>query len=386
MERVLLVVSELIYRSTWAAWMKLARRSLVGDLLARLRTAEERAARFEAECVLLRTRLAKIDPGCRPHFPKHARFDILVHIRRWGLTLCEAAAIFMVTPETISRWGKALEQGKAALVASRRALNRLPDLTRELVHRLRLEQAAWGTRRICQVLVRLGLKLSRPSVQRVLREAPPNPRRRPTPSSGAGRGPVVAYYPMHVAMIDFTSVRLPLIREIWIGAVVDVFSRKILAIRAWARVPTATDARQLFAEAVRLWGTIKYLIADHGTQFTARVFKRFLKRHGILRRYGAVARPQSVSIVDRTFGSLKRECAGRWILLLPLTAINAAVARYAVWHARFRPHQGLGGLTPDEVFSGRRRRRPREGELHDVRRTLFRGDERLPIYRRVLAA
>ena len=44
-DRVLLVVAELVYQVTWRAWMKLARRSLVGDLLARLRAAEERAVR-----------------------------------------------------------------------------------------------------------------------------------------------------------------------------------------------------------------------------------------------------------------------------------------------------------------------------------------------------
>jgi hypothetical protein len=99
-----------------------------------------------------------------------------------------------------------------------------------------------------------------------------------------------------------------------------------------------------------------------------------------------VGRFQSVAIVDRTHGSIKRECAGRWILLLSLTAINKALSRYTEWHGRFRPHQGLGGSTPDEVFHRRRRRRRGAEELRDLNLIHFAGDMRLPVYRRVLAA
>ena len=336
----------------------------------------------------MRARLGKLDPARRPHFPRHARFDILVHMRRWGQTLREAAATFLVTPETISHWRKAVDRGERGRVASRRAINRLGDVTREMVQQLKREQAPWGSRRICDILVRLGAKLSRRSVQRILREAAPRrraPPKRPATAAGGGRGPVVARYPMHLAMIDLTSVRLPLIREVWIGAVVDVFSRNILSIQAWARVPRAADVRGLLAEAIERFGAMKCLVTDHGTQFTARTFKRFLKRHGILRRYGAVGRFQSVAIIDRTFGSIKREYAGRWILLLPVRLINEGLSRYAAWHSHHRPHQGLEGRTPAEAFRHRLRRRD-DRELIDVRLVHQGGDRRLPIYRRVLAA
>ena len=74
------------------------------------------------------------------------------------------------------------------------------------------------------------------------------------------------------------------------------------------------------------------------------------------------------------------------MLLLPVTAINEAISRYALWHSRYRPHQGLLGLTPDEVFHRRRRWRRGENELQDLSLTHFGGDRLLPVYRRVLAA
>jgi hypothetical protein len=104
------------------------------------------------------------------------------------------------------------------------------------------------------------------------------------------------------------------------------------------------------------------------------------------RRYGAVARWQSVSIIDRTWGSAKREYLGTWILLLPLTEINEAISRYSKWFGHDRPHQGLGGSTPDEVFHRRRRRRRSAHELRDLNLMHFARAQRLPVYRRVLAA
>lgn len=53
--------------------------------------------------------------------------------------------------------------------------------------------------------------------------------------------------------------------------------------------------------------------------------------------------------------------------------------------SRHRPHQGLDGRTPDEVFSGRRRKKP-SGKLLDLSLGHLSGDARLPVYRRKLAA
>jgi len=195
----------------------------------------------------------------------------------------------------------------------------------------------------------------------------------------------VADRPNHVWLADLTSLSFLGLRSIWIGAVVDVFSRKVLSIRAWARVPTAADVRLLLRAAIELAGAPKYLVTDRGTQFTAAALSAFLRRRRILRRYGAVARWQSVAVIDRFFLSLKREYASRWLLFLPIDRVNAALHRYTAWFGKHRPHQGLAGRTPDEVFYRRRRRLP-AGHLTEVRLTHLRGDSKLPVYRRLRAA
>lgn len=102
--------------------------------------------------------------------------------------------------------------------------------------------------------------------------------------------------------------------------------------------------------------------------------KRFLKRCGIRRRYGAVGKWQAVAVIDRFFGSLKREYATRWLLLVPLKQINASLERYSTSYARHRPHQGLQGLTPDEVFYDRRRRSVTENRIKGLRLVHSAGD------------
>jgi transposase InsO family protein len=326
LDLALLTVVRLVYHATSRACVRLRESTEFGDLRAQVRLLREEAARLQAENAILRARLARLDPSCRPHYPKHERFEILLYRQRWGLTLAEAARAFLVTPATIARWIRLQASGTSGLVVARRALNRLSDLTRELVHRLALEQADWGTQRVCDVLVRLGLTLSRSSVQRIKREKPVR-KPRPRPDRGSLGRPVVAKYPMHLWYTDLTSIRLPFVREIFIGAIVDGFSRKVLAIRAWARVPKAADVRAMLREAIGIFGAPKYLITDRGCQFKADALSEFLARRGILRRYGAVAKWQSVAKIDRFFGSLKREYAGRCMLLLPIARVNDIAVR-----------------------------------------------------------
>jgi hypothetical protein len=108
-------------------------------------------------------------------------------------------------------------------------MNRLSDLMHELAHRLEREWPRWGTRRIAGQLARLGLKASRSSVQRILRR-PRHPRpARPLVTVRAGA--LLARRPNHNWMIDFTRIRgRGTVRPHWIDAVIDAFSRKVLAI------------------------------------------------------------------------------------------------------------------------------------------------------------
>jgi hypothetical protein len=133
------------------------------------------------------------------------RLAILWHRARHGLSVSATARAFVLSVQTIVNWNREVESGRARLVQARPPVNKLPDLVREIAHRLKGEWPRWGTRRIAGILARLGMKASRSTVQRALRERPPRP-------AGAGRvlprraGELAAKRPNHVWLVDFTRV------------------------------------------------------------------------------------------------------------------------------------------------------------------------------------
>src|SRR5207248_1212499 len=149
---------------------------------------------------------------------------ILWHRARYGLTIRATARAFVVEPSTVHRWFAMLERGRRRLFRTMRALKRLPDLVREVALLLRAEEPRWGTRRLAHVLARLGVKVSRSSVQRIVRCKPRTPRGRPATVRLVRRGGIQARHPHHVWLIDITTIKLVFgLLDVRIAAVLDAF-------------------------------------------------------------------------------------------------------------------------------------------------------------------
>ena len=229
------------------------------------------------------------------------------------------------------------------------------------------------------ILARMGLATPRASVQRILRR----PRRLPGRARlerRTGRVPLVVRRPGDIWLLDFTRVG-GLFRSVRVGAVIDAFSRKVLAIGVVSGEPAAAFAVRLLREAVRTAGVPGCVVTDHGRQFTSCVFTRAIRRRGIRHRYGAIGQSGSIALIERFWRSLKTEYARGLFLYRPVRSIEADLARYANWYNAERPHQGLGSHTPDEVHAGRTRR-PRVPPAHAVLRVRYLDDDRaLPVLR-----
>lgn len=311
---------------------------------------KERLARAHAENDLLRARLGRIEPRRRPHYRPWERLDILWHQARYRLSLDATARAFMVSVQSLLNWAKDAAQAEHQLVDGRTAIKRPSDLVAALVLRLKREWPRWGTRRVAGVLAKLGLAASRSTVQRILRRPG-----KPAPAQAqlrGTRGPILAKRPQHIWFLDFTRVG-GLLRSVRVGAIVDAFSRKVLAIAVAPKEPSAAFAVALLREAIRRYGPPTWIVTDKGTQLTAAEFIRALQLHGIRRRYGAVGRKGSISIIERFWRSMKAEHAHGLNLFRPLDSIRARLRAYVAWFNAHRPHQGLGGRTPEEVFTGR---------------------------------
>ena len=318
-------------------------------MLVEISVLRERVECIREENDLLRARLRRVPSRQRPHYQRHERLAILAHAARYGLSVKATARALFVSVPSILRWRRDVEAGVDRVVQSRPPANKLPDLVAQLSRRLKHEWPRWGTRRIAGTLARLGLKASRTSVQAFLRRPyrPGDAARAPRPAHAA----LVAKHPNHLWFIDFTKVG-GIFRSVVVGAVIDGYSRKVLALRVAPHEPSAAFAVRLVREAVRAVGAPTWLVSDHGTQFTAGEFRRALRSLDIGHRYGALHRTGSIARMERFWKSLKEEFVRGLALYRPLVSIERSLRYYAVWFDAERPHQGLDQRTPDEVFFG----------------------------------
>ncbi|MCP4891285.1 MAG: transposase family protein, partial [Planctomycetaceae bacterium] len=136
----------------------------------------------------------------------------------------------------------------------------------------------------------------------------------------------------------------------WLLNVVDHFSRRSMGFAVFKCRPTSEEVtaaldRIMVAEQVRP----KHLIVDQGPEFDCVHFKDvWCEAMNILPRFGAVGRHGSIAVVERFHRTVKE--------LLRLITIPEVQEQFEQdlgliidWYNEHRPHETLGGKTPNEV-------------------------------------
>jgi len=341
----------------------------LGSALGKLRDSGVTTARMfekaEESALLLRmmregaeilgARWDKVPERQRPHYPAEQRFRIL-RIRSFlGLSQRETAEMFRVSTETIARWEMETTSpdGEAPrpLVAPNPPVRRFADVVRAMVKTMELAGFG-GNDLIARTLARAGWKLSARTVGRIRRERWPSPL---LPAVGSGvRRAVRARHPNHVWMADLTDVRgLFSLVTFKIAVAFDVFSRMPLSARIFSKEPSAGDMASFVSRTAKRHGRPAHFVSDRGRCFTGHIFRRALERLGVKQRFGAVGKKGSIALIERLRRTLKDALGLR--LLRPLAAedLMEKIELGLVHYAHFRPHQGLGGATPTEIYFGR---------------------------------
>ena len=254
-------------------------------------------------------------------------------------------------------------------------INRFPDFVRYTVQRLKVLCTMIGKKRMAQTLARAGLLLGISTVGRILKERS-GPR--PEPMEGAANkesidkqvkgSPVQAKAPNHVWQVDLTLVPtaagfwtpwLPFAIaqwwpfSWWVACVVDQYSRRVMGFAVFSKEPKSVDIRTFLGRLVRRHGAPKYIISDKGRQFDCASYKAWCNRKGIQPRYASTGSLRATAIIERFFLSLKDEWLRRIVVPLSRETMRRELALYSSWFAEHRPHQGLDGSTPNEVYDGR---------------------------------
>jgi len=219
---------------------------------------------------------------------------------------------------------------------------------RELILRLARENAGWGVRRIVGELKKLALKASRSSVRRVLVDE----RILPDPGRHAPKGvltpwrKLIAIHMNVMVACDFfcKTVWTPLGRRAaYVLAFIHLGSRKVFLSPSTLN-PTDGWMQQQ-ARNASMWAEeedidLRFLIHDRDTKFTEAFDEHFHRVDGgaVRTPYGA---PVANCFAESWISNLKRECLNHFFCF-SLRQLDHIVQTYALYHNRFRPHQGLG--------------------------------------------
>ena len=333
---------------------------------ARIHQLETEVAVLREQLRINGARMRRIDPHRRPQFSPVERMAILELRTMCGWSKAETARRFFVSDATIRAWLRRADDD--SLLRTNVPVNRFPDLVRYAVQRIKLFCPALGKVKISQTLARAGIHLGPTTVQRILNEKPAvGPEPSASDSSGKRRR-IVAKYVGHIWHADLTAVpisggfwthwvphaisqRWPVCW--WLLNVVDHYSRRSIGFAVFKSKPSSEDVTAAFGRILRKEQTRpKHLIVDQGSQFKCEHFEQWCETTNILPRFGAVGRHGSVAVVEHFHRTAKELLA---MITLPedQPQFEREVELIIEWYNEHRPHDTLGGRTPNEVFFSR---------------------------------
>ena len=353
----------LIHSRSWAANSPIQRVRLTAER----DQASTKCSQLEEILRIISARASRTPPHQRPNYAPFERLAILEFMAANSWSIAQTARVFLVDADTIAAWMKRINDD--ALIQTPVPVNKFPDLAHYIVQRLKILCPLMGKKRIAHCLAIAGLKISSSSVGRFIKKPiqPKPPAEEEIPTEKPDHV-VTAKYPNHVWHIDLTVVptssgfrttwfpfSLPQCWPFcyWVAVIIDHFSRKIVGYAVFNNQPDSLQIRSFIGRAIHTAGQPpKYIISDKGTQFWCKAFKRWCRRRKIQPRFGAIGKYGSIAIVERMIRSLKSECTRRILIPIRQADLRFELGLYFAWYNEFRPHQGIGGKIPIELFTG----------------------------------
>jgi transposase InsO family protein len=339
----------------------------IGDIKdARIHQLETELAMTREELRLIGDRMRRVTPHRRPQYTIMERMAILELRAIRGWNKAETARHFHVSDDTIRAWLRRIDDD--SLVQTRTPVNRFPDLVRYVVQQIKLFCPALGKAKIADTLTRAGIHIGGTTVQRMLKEKPAGPAE-PSPDDTGTVCRIVSKYPSHTWHADLTTVPISggfwtnwLPHAIWqrwpvcwwVLNVVDHYSRRCMGFAVFEKRPTSAEVtstltRIMFAERIRP----KHLIVDQGPEFKCDHFENsWCKALNILPRFGAIGKHGSIAVVERFHRTMK-EILRQITVPENQSGFERELRLIVDWFNEHRPHETLGGKTPNEVYFSR---------------------------------
>jgi transposase InsO family protein len=144
------------------------------------------------------------------------------------------------------------------------------------------------------------------------------------------------------------------LRRFFVAAVFDVFSRMPLAVQTSCSEPDGDEMTLLLDRTAQRFGFPRHFISDQGSQFKSHLFQDVVKSLRIRPRFGAVGESGSIALIERFWRTIKAAAGFSALPVLVREDLERRLELALAHYAYHRPHQGLHGATPAEIFFNER--------------------------------
>ena len=321
-------------------------------------TVRDREA-LVAENLLLRHQLGVLTRPTRRRPRLRAR-DKLFWVVARALRRDWRRHLVVVRPESVIRWHR---QGWRLLwrwrSRGRVGRPRLSAEIRELIATMAHDNPRWGSERIRGELLKLGVVVSKRSIQRYRRRGPASP------SSQTWRT-FLTNHAHHLWAADLLTVRTLTFKTLYVLVLIAHGRRELVHADVTAN-PTAAWAWRQVIEATPWGSRPRHLLHDHDAVY-GRDFRRRARRLGIEAIVTPIASPRANAVIERFIGALRRECLDH-LIILDEQHLRSVLTEFVGYYNLERPHRELRLQTPVPALRSVERAvrsRPVLGGLHHV--------------------
>lgn len=257
---------------------------------------------------------------------------------------------------TIKRQAKLLALGRSSVYYTPRGTSERDLVLMRRLDELHLQWPFYGSRKLHRELLKDGHAIGRRHVVTLMRKMGMQViYRKPRTSIPARDATIYPYLltgltidrPNQVWSADITY--LPMAHGfLYLTAILDVFSRKVLAWRL-SNTMTADFCVEALEEAIARFGAPEIFNTDQGSQFTSDDWTGVLKKAGVAISMDGKGRWIDNVFIERLWRSVKYE----EVYLHAYdngTEARAGLTKYFSFYNTRRSHQGLDYRTPDDVY------------------------------------
>jgi len=246
-----------------------------------------------------------------------------------------ASTLLIVQPDTLLRWHRDLVRRPWTFRRKRRAGR--PPLTadiQDVVIRLARGNPHWGGRKTQGEMLKLGLKVGRNTIVRLLRRhgllPPPDHRRSLTWSKFLGQ------YKDFIWATDFFTVTTARLRRFYVLFFLELRRRRILLVNVTEHHSAEWVVQQLRNLSVQHDHFPRFVLPDRDTKFSE-AFDAFVEASGAEITRLPARSPNLNAFAERWVRSVRQECLDQ-IIVLTERPLRYVPKEYVSYFTKRRPH------------------------------------------------